>query len=95
MYLALECFVKVSQVNTDKHTAIWFEDRDDTCTPFIHSPQVNVSYKCLTIRVALEHTTTLLPRGRGKGGHGIVGMLGKMLCGCDIFSTVLSKIVDW
>lgn len=61
----------------------------------IPPPQVNVSYKCLTIRVALEHTTTLLPRGRGKGGHGIVGMLGKMLCGCDIFSTVLSKIVDW
>ena len=32
---------------------------------------------------------------KGKGGHGVVGMLGKMLCGCDIFSTVLSKIVDW
>ena len=57
-------------------------------------PQVNVvSYKCLRIRVALEHTTTLLPRGGGKGGHGIVRMLGKMLCECDIFSMVLSKIV--
>ena len=33
-------------------------------------PQVNVvSYKCLRIRVALEHTTTLLPRGGGKGGR--------------------------
>ena len=58
------------------------------------SPQVNVvSYKCLKIRVALEHTTTLLPRGGGKGGRGIARMLGKMLCECDIFSTVLSKIV--
>ena len=55
------------------------------------SPQVNVvSYKCLRIRVALEHTTTLLPRGGGKGGRGIARMLGKMLCECDIFSTVLS-----
>ena len=60
------------------------------------SPQVNVvSYKCLRIRVALEHTTTLLPRGGGKGGRGITRMLGKMLCECDIFSTVLSKIVHY
>ena len=30
-------------------------------------PQVNVvSYKCLRIRVASEHTTTLLPRGGGR-----------------------------
>ena len=44
------------------------------------SPQVNVvSYKCLRIRVALEHTTTLLPRGGGKGGRGIARMLGNML----------------
>ena len=43
-------------------------------------PQVNVvSYKCLRIRVALEHTTTLLPRGGGKGGRGIARMLGKIL----------------
>ena len=34
VYLTLDCFVKVSQVNTDTHTAIWFKDRDDTCTPF-------------------------------------------------------------
>ena len=34
VYLALECFVKVSQVNTVTNTAIWFKDRDDTCTPF-------------------------------------------------------------
>ena len=38
-----------------------------------------VSYKCLRIRVSLEHTTTLLPRGGGKGGRGIARMLGKML----------------
>ena len=57
-------------------------------------PQVNVvSYKCLRIRVALEHTTTLLPGGGGKGGRGIARMLGKMVWDCDIFSTVLSKIV--
>ena len=30
MYLTLDCFVKVSQVNTDTYTAIWFKDRDDT-----------------------------------------------------------------
>ena len=58
-------------------------------------PQVNVvSYKCLRIRVALEHTTTLLPRGGGKGGRGTARMLGKRVWECDIFSTVLSKIVD-
>ena len=34
------------------------------CGTKFPSPQVNVvSYKCLRIRVALEHTTTLLPRG--------------------------------
>ena len=64
------------------------------CVTKSPSPQVNVvSYKCLRIRVALEHTTTLLPRGGGKGGRGIARMLGKMLQECDIFSTVLSKIV--
>ena len=43
-------------------------------------PQVNVvSYKCLRIRVPLEHTTTLLPRGGGKGGSGIGRMLGKIV----------------
>ena len=58
------------------------------------SPQVNVvSYKYLRIRVASEHTTTLLLRGGGKGGRGIGRMLGRMLCECDIFSTVLSKII--
>ena len=50
------------------------------CGTKFPSPQVNVvSYKCLRIRVALEHTTTLLPRGGGKGGRGIARMLGKML----------------
>ena len=50
------------------------------CVTKSPSPQVNVvSYKCLRIRVALEHTTTLLPRGGGKGGRGIARMLGKML----------------
>ena len=34
VYLTLDCFVKVSQVNTDTHTAIWFKDRADTCIPF-------------------------------------------------------------
>ena len=34
VYLTLDSFVKVSQVNTDTHTAIWFKDRNDTCTPF-------------------------------------------------------------
>ena len=34
VYLTLDCFVKVRQVNTDTYTAIWFKDRDDTCTPF-------------------------------------------------------------
>ena len=64
------------------------------CGTKFPSPQVNVvSYKCLRIRVALEHTTTLLPRGGGKGGRGIARMLGKMVWECDIFSTVLSKIV--
>ena len=64
------------------------------CVTKSPSPQVNVvSYKCLRIRVALEHTTTLLPRGGGKGGRGIARMLGKTLWECDIFSTVLSKIV--
>ena len=52
-----------------------------------------VSYKCLRIRVALDHTTTLLPRGGGKGGRSIARMLAKMVWECDIFSTVLSKIV--
>ena len=34
-------------------------------------------------------------KGRGgKGGRGIARMLGKMVWECDIFSTVLSKIVD-
>ena len=50
------------------------------CSTKSPSPQVNVvSYKCLRIRVALEHTTTFLPRGGGKGGRGIARMLGKML----------------
>ena len=50
------------------------------CGTKFPSPQVNVvSYKCLRIRVALEHTTTLLPRGGGKGGRGIARMLGKMV----------------
>ena len=65
------------------------------CGTKFPSPQVNVvSYKCLRIRVALEHTTTLLPRGGGKGGRSIARMLAKMVWECDIFSTVLSKIVD-
>ena len=34
VYLTLGCFVKLSQVNTDTHTVIWFTARDDTCTPF-------------------------------------------------------------
>ena len=52
------------------------------------SPQVKVvSYQCLRIRVALEHTTTLLLRGGGKGGRCIARMLRKMVCECDIFST--------
>ena len=34
VYLTLDCFVKVSHVNTDTHTAIWFTDRNDICTPF-------------------------------------------------------------
>ena len=64
------------------------------CGTKFPSPQVNVvSYKCLRIRVALEHTTTLLPRGGGKGGRRIARMLAKMVWECDIFSTVLSKIV--
>ena len=33
VHLTLDCFVKVSKVNTDTHTAIWFKDRNDTCTP--------------------------------------------------------------
>ena len=58
------------------------------------SPQVKVvSYKRLRIRIALEHTTTLLPREEGKGGRGIARVLGKVFWECDIFSTVLSKIV--
>ena len=58
------------------------------------SPQVKVvSYQCLRIRVALEHTTTLLLRGGGKGGRCIARMLRKMVCECDIFSTAFSKIV--
>ena len=65
------------------------------CGTKFPSPQVNVvSYKCLRIRVALEHTTTLLPRGEGKGARSIARMLAKMVWECDIFSTVLSKIVD-
>ena len=64
------------------------------CGTKFPSPQVNVvSYKCLRIRVALEHTTTLLPGGGGKGGRRIARMLAKMVWECDIFSTVLSKIV--
>jgi len=45
------------------------------------------------IRVALEHTTTLLPRGEGKGIIGTATMFRKMLSKCAIFSRVLSKIV--
>jgi len=57
-------------------------------------PQVKVvSYKHPRIRVALEHTTTFPPRGGGKGGIGIATMLRKMLWECNVFSTVLSKIV--
>ena len=64
------------------------------CGTKFPSPQVNVvSYKCLRIRVALEHITTLLPGGGGKGGRRIARMLAKMVWECDIFSTVLSKIV--
>ena len=65
------------------------------CGTKFPSPQVNVvSYKCVRIRVALEHRTTLLPRGGGKGGRRIGRMLAKMVWECDIFSTVLSKIVE-
>ena len=54
--------------------------------------QVKVtSYKRPMIRVALEHTTTLLPRGEGKGDT----MFRKMLSKCAIFSRVLPKIVGW
>ena len=42
--------------------------RNNIISTTFPSAQVNVvSYKCLRIRVALEHTTTLLPRGGGKG----------------------------
>ena len=35
----------------------------------------------------------IAPKGRGKGGRSIARMLAKMVWECDIFSTVLSKIV--
>ena len=58
--------------------------------------QVKVaSYKRPIIRVALEHTTTLLPREEEKGRIGIATMFTKMLSKCAIFSRVLSKIVGW
>ena len=54
--------------------------RNNIISTTFPSAQVNVvSYKCLRIGVALEHTTTLLPRGGGKGGRGIARMLGKMV----------------
>ena len=37
--------------------------------------------------------TNIASKGRGEGGRGIARMLRKMVCECDIFSTVLSKIV--
>ena len=35
----------------------------------------------------------IAPKGRGKGARSIARMLAKMVWECDIFSTVLSKIV--
>ena len=57
-------------------------------------PQVKVAfYKRSRIWVALEHTTTLLPRGGGKGKIGTARMFSKILWKCAIFSRVLSQIV--
>ena len=57
-------------------------------------PQVKVAfYKRSRICVALEHTTTLLPRGGGKGKIGTARMFSKILWKCAIFSRVLSQIV--
>ena len=37
----------------------------------------------------------IAPKGRGEGGRSIARMLAKMVWECDIFSTVLSKIVEY
>ena len=57
-------------------------------------PQVQVaSYKRSRIRVALQDTTTLLPRGGENGTIGTAMIFRKMLSKCSIVSRILSKIV--
>ena len=59
-------------------------------------PQFNVaSHKRPGIRLSFEYTTTLLSGEGGEGRTGTATMLRKMLSKHTIFSTVLSKIVDF
>ena len=37
MNFPLDGFVKLGQVDTDSYFAIWFEARDNSCTPFSRS----------------------------------------------------------
>ena len=61
--------------------------------PFL---QFNVaSHKRPGIRLSFEYTTTLLSGEGGEGRTGTATMLRKMLSKHTIFSTVLSKIVDF
>ena len=59
-------------------------------------PQFNVaSHKRPGIRLSFEDTTTLLSGEGGEGRTGTATMFRKMLSKYTIFSTVLSKIVDF
>ena len=50
--------------------------------------------KCLRIRVALEHTTTLLPRGGGKGRRGIEDSQRRFLAQLSV-ATLLRHCFEW